>query len=420
MLWPRFMWGLGMLAVLVVVFAMVLPLWNKDQSKSLLAKHEPVAEELGARAAPQSAAAPATTPAQTAAPATDSVLTLNLADKDVLEARPPQPEPAKTHFFTANEPAAAPEPNTAPKNLEAPKLAGNATRIPAPEVARAESETFRQRAGEVRTQAALKEQAPPKRASPKDEYTPPTPTTAAGATSPKPVVPEDLLKRPRDDSAQLTLAPKPLISSAPSTASEAPATLESSKRSAGQRTVQRFSQVATGTKAKAEFDKKYSPGAVLVSFEVEQTEGQLRIRDNDGSIYTGYLRWSDAQLPAAAAVKAEQLDRSKVAVAPERKLETKNGFESKSQVVQNYSFSVEGTNRSLNQKVVFTGNLQTAQNMILSTGGSNKQGAGLGGAQPIPPEFAPVPLLNSRISGRAIIGDRKEININAVPAAQEK
>src|SRR5436309_1561284 len=168
MLWPRFMWGLGMLAVLVVVFAMVLPLWNKDQSKSLLAKHEPVAEELGARAAPQSAAAPATTPAQTAAPATDSVLTLNLADKDVLEARPPQPEPAKTHFFTANEPAAAPEPNTAPKNLEAPKLAGNATRIPAPEVARAESETFRQRAGEVRTQAALKEQAPPKLASPKD------------------------------------------------------------------------------------------------------------------------------------------------------------------------------------------------------------------------------------------------------------
>src|SRR5207247_371435 len=184
---------------------------------------------------------------------------------------------------------------------------------------------------------------------------------------------------------------------APSTASEAPVTVESSKRSAGQRTVQRFSQVDTGTKAKAEFDKKYSPGVVLISFEVVQTEGQLRIRDNDGSIYTGYLRWSDAQLPAAAAVKAEKLDRSKVAQAPERKLETKNGFESKSQVVQNYSFSVEGTNRSLNQKVVFTGNLQTAQNMILSTGGSNKQGAGLGGAQPIPPEFAPVPLLNSRI-----------------------
>src|SRR6185503_12436504 len=47
---------------------------------------------------------------------------------------------------------------------------------------------------------------------------------------------------------------------------------------------QRFSQVSTPTKSKAAAEKSVVP--VLAAFQVEQTGGQLKITDNDGSTYT--------------------------------------------------------------------------------------------------------------------------------------
>jgi hypothetical protein len=86
-------------------------------------------------------------------------------------------------------------------------------------------------------------------------------------------------------------------------------------------------------------------------------------------------------------------------------------------VPKDYSFRVTGTNRSLKQKVVFTGSLLTASNVTLITQMTNRLGAAAGGAglQTVPAEAYSQPLLNLRISGRVKIGEGKEVEINALP-----
>lgn len=85
---------------------------------------------------------------------------------------------------------------------------------------------------------------------------------------------------------------------------------------------------------------------------------------------------------------------------------------------QNYYFRVVGTNRTLHKKVVFTGNL-AATNLARFTQRTNAAGdrSAAYGSLAAPAGQSPLPLWNVRISGKAVIGDRKEIEINAVPAA---
>ena len=86
---------------------------------------------------------------------------------------------------------------------------------------------------------------------------------------------------------------------------------------------------------------------------------------------------------------------------------------------QSYSFRVAGTNRSLNQKVVFTGNLLTATNLVSLVPAATNLSPGdvLERNQAVPVQHGLVPLLNSRISGKVVIGSRKAVEINALPAS---
>jgi hypothetical protein len=206
---------------------------------------------------------------------------------------------------------------------------------------------------------------------------------------------------------------------------------------------QRFVQVPSETKAKGTLAlTEIVTPAVLASFQVEQAGPVLRITDGDGSVYAGSLQLANAPRRARSA-KADGPPASFAVRAPTRGLEqeTTATLDSDSPAHQTYSFRVAGTNRSLQKKVVFTGNLLTATNLSLSlpattnltarglyAGGNRRDtfsyGAtnldlqgGLGRSQTATTQPAFLPLLNSRISGKVVVGTGKPIEINALPAS---
>lgn len=135
-----------------------------------------------------------------------------------------------------------------------------------------------------------------------------------------------------------------------------------------------------------------SAQAVLTSFALQQNGNELSVVDRDGSLYRGYLEPQQATVqrgiaetkaPRAKIALSESRARSAPAAVPAPTAGT---------ATQYYYFRVVGTNQKLNEKVVFTGTLLTPTNT---------------GTNTIPP--------NSRIEGRAVIGDREELQINAVP-----
>jgi hypothetical protein len=140
---------------------------------------------------------------------------------------------------------------------------------------------------------------------------------------------------------------------------------------------------------KAQFTSQ--PRGVLTSFDLEQSGQELRIRDGDGSIYTGYAEPLAAVSgpPTAAPRKAVVTRAFKAAGAKVPATGVVAGLPNAASNL--YFFKVSGTNQTLNQKVVFTGNIVVSSN-------------------------ASLPVLNGPISGRAVVGEGQAIPINAMPA----
>jgi len=140
---------------------------------------------------------------------------------------------------------------------------------------------------------------------------------------------------------------------------------------------------------------------------VEQNGNDLRVVDADGSVYTGAMQVAREETSAPATISVAP--KNKPSAPPLLKT-------SPPSAAQNYSFSVAGTNRNLNQNVVFSGNLIPFTNTLHPR--SNVAGFGgtipAGRAASVMPE--PWLLSNSRISGKAVIGNEKEIEVNATPA----
>jgi hypothetical protein len=150
-----------------------------------------------------------------------------------------------------------------------------------------------------------------------------------------------------------------------------------------------------------------APAPVLVSFRLEQNGSKLRVVDADGSVYTGAVQLAEEATPPAAVVAASPKNRA--AAAPPANAAAESS-------VQNYFFRVAGTNRNLNQNVVFSGNLIPLTNTPFPPSNAGAIGGALrtGRRAPVAPE--PSIFSNSRISGRAVIGTDKEIEVNATPA----
>ena len=172
-------------------------------------------------------------------------------------------------------------------------------------------------------------------------------------------------------------------------------TSDSLKADSGEKNArQRFSQVPLNFAPERSQNRLLdaTPASpVLTSFEVEQNGNELRVVDNDGSVYAGQLQPSQSKTKSTLAAPA----KSGLFKPP-----TSNATESAAAKFSAtpptgpglYFFRVVGTNQSLNQRVEFTGNVMTPSNTLSPA------------------------LFNSRISGRARVGDKKEFPVNAVPA----
>ena len=159
------------------------------------------------------------------------------------------------------------------------------------------------------------------------------------------------------------------------------------------------------------------PTLVLAAFEVEQSGRELRVIDRDGSVYTGYLQEVVTGSTANSFAHSPSL-----ALAPAASGKVKSApITSKPQLVRqpsaNYSFQVEGTNRSLGQRVVFTGNFSALSNTPLVNGLQNvparAAGDSAGSNSGQPSEWR---VFIQQILGKAIIGQDRTNEINAVPA----
>lgn len=150
---------------------------------------------------------------------------------------------------------------------------------------------------------------------------------------------------------------------------------------------------------------------VLVNFKVEQTQDSLRMIDSDGSIYNGFVSRTPkaAREPAEAAKQAMAQNGAASAVAKDKKKQPLNLF----------SFRVSGTNLTLKQEVVFTGDFLTAAEApaapastgeLVATNAPLIDGAGAAGGPILPLELQKV-----RLEGRVLLGKTNKIEIKAAP-----
>jgi hypothetical protein len=156
---------------------------------------------------------------------------------------------------------------------------------------------------------------------------------------------------------------------------------------------------------------------VLANFRIEQQGRAVQVVDGDGSVYRGVVDEENTLYKQVVDRQNQSLSNSyenkfkfqtpKLAAAPPAvKLADKNY----------YLYRVEGTNRSLNQNVVFTWNFVDTN--ALAAGNLNYQNTAQKlDATKLPSQF-PALLQNSFINGRAEFGEGREIEVNAVPTTR--
>ena len=478
-LWPRLAGAVALLAILGLAVWTLLPVPRNNTPELSLARNLPASKDMLAQE-PQPPAAPRTAPL--AAPPTPEVKKesqlLAFADKQKPAAASPPVRLTETASPVAEdnsvaqrqtlgsprlELAVAPSPAHRPPAAKLQVAASDG--VPAQAPASAAGGAFAQRYG-LPAQPATPASSPASPSAPATVAM--TPVTAGVPLADEPanlfVAPTGQPAAPPaaqpNESAQLAAgssaqpgtyfkslsdvaaanrpSPSPLASDSLSTT--VAGTLEGANALTA---AQRFVQVPSEAKIRETPAVRGAvTPAVLASFQVEQAGPALRIVDGDGSVYTGSLqlapatrrtRSSNANAPAA----------TYAARAPVRALQQATAFSLDSDALapQTYAFRVAGTNRSLQKKVVFTGNLLTTTNLILSLdsatnfnvgaslgkadsrntlsyGASNlSTGRALGGSQNPTPQPAFLPLLNSRISGKVVIGGGKPTEINALPAS---
>lgn len=182
-----------------------------------------------------------------------------------------------------------------------------------------------------------------------------------------------------------------------------------------------------------------APG-VLDEFTVEQNGRELKIVDRDGSVYNGFVQaapvesatnnWAYGTAPGDDLTKdydplAEAAFLDKEKALPVEVQAAQAPQQQSSNEAENYYFRVEGTNRSLQQRVVVTGNIGNAfQNTIVVSGQNS-----FGNAQrfrqqnqlqaPVGLDGLNQQLQNNFINGRVILGDGKiSTELNALPVDQ--
>ncbi|MGP8019825.1 MAG: hypothetical protein ACLPRE_02355 [Limisphaerales bacterium] len=158
---------------------------------------------------------------------------------------------------------------------------------------------------------------------------------------------------------------------------------------------------------------------VLQSFQVLQNGDTVSVVDRDGSVYRGSVQVA-AATEREEPPPAEEAPSGVSGTLQSRAKEVQSA-ENRQQAAQNYFFRVVGLNRTLQQNVVFSGNVEALPGAItnsIQNFGSIGGGGGAGGAAQNNLQVSTNQqhlLSYSRIVGTAVIDHTNQIEINAVP-----
>jgi hypothetical protein len=434
-LWPRFAGGAAIFAVLALAVYVLVPGPDKGKPETLLAKNEPLLRKDQAKQPlPSQPLVVAMTPASPT-PAPGAVpQAVAVADKPAPALATPVRRLGTDQEALAKDRLAIPLEVAAGKKVTAtaaPQLAdrkevaeakveasgGPLAQVPAGAV----SGALERRYG-LASQPIPPASMPAAPASPAPVATPPAAVTVVAAN--------ESASLAGDKAAQSGFAYKSLAEVASANRPKpASTTTDSLLRYAAEAhygakpsgTTQWFAQVTPESKTKFALADKAAPAhPVLASFQVEQAGPALRIVDGDGSVYSGYVqiaaaarRQRSTKAESSTATRAPQTLGAVIEEIPTASRDSDHSAQ------PSYSFRVAGTNRSLNKKVVFTGNLTMATNLVLLQAATNylKLGGGVGGFQAGAPQPGVLPLLQSRILGKVVVGNGKAVEINAIPTS---
>jgi hypothetical protein len=384
-LWPGLAWGLAMLGVLGVATVLLFPNLGKRQpAGTFLARND-----LPARRAPAEAPRPATpatpppVPALGNRPSHDKDLAAARADRQQL----PQERSASTF---ASPGAAVTESEQAPQDA----LAANAPLSLAKKAKQPAAPVYTARAPDSGNQSP----APPVAAD-----------SSIGARGGAAPAAAENLDRPAVAAPAPAAAPQAILADGTSPAG----TLHKELQPAV--TTQRFYRLSLEDKGALAQSSQTAPSSpILQSFRLEQTGQTLRIIDGDGSVYTGAVEVASAPARQRAELVGDTSTaaRRSVGAAPLAVPRGAPAPAALSPAVAGYSFRVTGTNRVLNQKVVFTGTFLPATNAAAPAQPTGKLGVG-GSLDEAAPPGTPPP--NWGITGKAVINGRQELPINAQP-----
>jgi hypothetical protein len=159
---------------------------------------------------------------------------------------------------------------------------------------------------------------------------------------------------------------------------------------------------------------------VLTSFSFQQSGHLCRIVDGDGSVYTGTVELAQNAAVASPATTSSppalRVPRSFAAPTPAAAETGAVATAGQSEPVGPvYSFKVSGTNRSLNQLVVFSGVMradrsESAAYYMFNDLGNNFDSARVRSRSA---SQSPQPPPKPRIIGKALVGSGTEVEINA-------
>ncbi|GEM_PF-1987359 len=159
------------------------------------------------------------------------------------------------------------------------------------------------------------------------------------------------------------------------------------------------------------------PPTALTKFQVQQQGSIVQVIDSDGSIYKGFVDEANTLYKQISAEKERQLTQSfdnRARFQSPKAVDAVAPTTQKQSTAQRYLYRVEGTNRTINQNVVFTWNFIPTNDAVAAVQSEFNQNLLKPEADRVPSPF-PMLLQNSYIDGRAVIGSNRQVEVNAVP-----
>ena len=179
---------------------------------------------------------------------------------------------------------------------------------------------------------------------------------------------------------------------------------------------QRFAQVR---EHRVNFNSPPMPD-VLNYFQLAQNGRQIRVVDADGSIYDGAIEPPPTEEAVRRGIALQQTATElKKNNEPETRRSVTSATPGELPAAQNLFFRVAGTNRTLNQLVVFEGNYLSTTNQANEIVVGAKLKADQSAASPrqgLSPQAQQAP--SGLIRGQALIGPSSRIEINAAPVSE--